>query len=144
MLNLLVHRVTRLHKITHSRAVVLSDSEEALCFMKCVKVGSGNEAAARLDAQPGKEKDKKVTTSLVSKHSSLKINAIFCRLIVQRVKITASAFTYVNSCNVTITITSVIDILRLNSLYRSLFRPKPAANFVAAMAFLLTLLKEHK
>jgi hypothetical protein len=74
--------------ITLSRAEILTDSEEGLCFMKCVSVGSDNEASARLDAQPGKEIDKNVTTSLVSKHSSLKINAIFCRLIVQRVKIT--------------------------------------------------------
>ena len=60
--------------------------------MKCVCVGRGNAASVRFIAQPGKEEKKKATIILTSKHSSLKINITFCRLIVQQVKRTASFF----------------------------------------------------
>jgi hypothetical protein len=73
------------------------------------------------------------TSILVSKNSSMKINAIFYLLIVQRVKIPASAFKYVKSFNVITIFTSVTDALRLESLYRNSFGATPAVNFVAVM-----------
>jgi hypothetical protein len=83
---------------------------------------------------PEKKKRKKATTNLASKRNSLKTNATFCRLVVQRVKRTVSAFKYVNSSKVITTRTSVKEVLRLDS-YRSSLGHTPEANFVAVIAF---------